>query len=209
MPKVHIVGGGMAYVAMFNHFGWEVVEDWASSDLIQFTGGEDVNPALYGEIALDCTHFNEHRDTEEKLVYQLARDNNIPMAGICRGAQFLNVMNGGKLYQHVNGHGLAGTHPIRSVMGNSTIFVTSTHHQLMRPHPRGVLEGYAAGLSPTKYYMGEDGEVVSVKDDPVEAEVVWYEDTKCLCFQPHPEHFGAHSTRAYYEALLNKYILGE
>lgn len=34
------------------------------------------------------------------------------MVGICRGAQFLNVMAGGKMIQHVEGHAIHGTHEI-------------------------------------------------------------------------------------------------
>jgi len=66
---------------------------------VVFTGGADVSPFMYGEKKLSVTCNDEHRDEQEKLFFE--RYTKVPKVGICRGGQFLNVMNGGKMWQHV------------------------------------------------------------------------------------------------------------
>lgn len=57
--------------------------DHLKPDLMVFTGGEDVNPALYGEKPHVSTRFNEKRDRFERQVWTDYKD--IPKIGICRG----------------------------------------------------------------------------------------------------------------------------
>src|SRR5690606_5736000 len=70
--------------------------------MLVFTGGHDVDPALYGEPVGEYTSCNKKRDILESTIYSCYR--NFPKIGVCRGAQFLTVMNGGGLIQHVNNH---------------------------------------------------------------------------------------------------------
>ncbi|MNR49918.1 hypothetical protein D3C85_1693660 [compost metagenome] len=52
-----------------------------------------------------------------------------------------------------------------------------------------------------------DGEEIAYIDKPrVDIEAMFYKDTNSLCFQPHPEFYGAHSTREYYFELLERYL---
>ena len=60
MRKVYIVGGGGDYKSMFEGEGWEVVDCFSKADLIQFTGGADVSPALYGESTHPQTELYNH-----------------------------------------------------------------------------------------------------------------------------------------------------
>jgi len=100
--KVLIVGGDSIIANMFSKRGWDVTTNTLdpSIDLVQFTGGEDVTPSLYGEQAHAATSCNPARDDREAKIF-LSFKNKVPMAGICRGAQFLNVMNKGSMWQHV------------------------------------------------------------------------------------------------------------
>ncbi len=67
---------------------------------VLLTGGHDVNPALYGEEPIpECGKSNPERDFMERIILDLALQNDIPVLGICRGIQFLNVFLGGTLYQ--------------------------------------------------------------------------------------------------------------
>lgn len=69
-------------------------------DGLLFTGGHDVNPALYDEQKLDvCGNTLVIRDELEKYVFERAVERDIPMLGICRGLQLFNVLYGGTLYQ--------------------------------------------------------------------------------------------------------------
>lgn len=204
MPKVCIIGGGFSYSRMFTEKGWGVVDFMTQADMVQFCGGEDVSPEFYGEHLHPATYCNRRRDEYEAKLYQQALLLGIPMAGICRGGQFLNVMNGGSLYQHVQNHALKTTHACKSEMLSQVVDVTSTHHQMMRMGDGAVLEGWSWNLSPRKETC-EDG-TIRVVEEKEEPEVVYYPDTNSLCFQPHPEFLGAERTRAYYFECLHHYL---
>lgn len=210
MPKVYIVGHAGAYAQMFLQKGWEVVDSMSQADLVQFTGGADVSPHLYGEKLHPQTGNDERRDIMEMEEYLQAARLRLPCAGICRGGQFLNVMSGGKLYQHVSNHALRGTHEAFSETLGQHVNVTSTHHQMMRPGPHSYLEGWAEGLSVNKQSMPkldeETYEPLFELGPGVDPEVVFYEGTQCLCFQPHPEFPGADETRDYYFLLLARFF---
>ena len=63
------------------------------------TGGEDVNPAYYGKSneLSKCEEINHYRDTLEMALISRARLLRMPVFGICRGEQILNVALGGSL----------------------------------------------------------------------------------------------------------------
>ncbi len=61
------------------------------------SGGNDVDPQMYGEIRTEGMSIAPERDKTEKRMIELALQKNIPILGICRGMEFLNVYFGGKL----------------------------------------------------------------------------------------------------------------
>lgn len=66
------------------------------------TGGVDVDPARYGEAReATVTNVEADRDTFEFALLQAARDRVIPVFGICRGLQVMNVAFGGSLFQDI------------------------------------------------------------------------------------------------------------
>jgi len=187
--SVHIVGHDGLIEAMFLKNGWEVTS-FDKSSFIQFTGGEDVDPMLYGEPKHPRTYSNPDRDSYESHLFHQAVDEGKNLLGICRGAQFLNVMSGGSMYQDVNNHAIGGTHdaivdiPLSKYQVGETVAVTSTHHQMMRPGPSADIL-LIANLS-TRL---EDGWMNNQVDfESGDMEVLWYEKTQALCFQPHPEY---------------------
>lgn len=205
--KVMIVNGNDEYVQMFIKLGFTIAKMEDTPDLICFTGGEDVNPALYGEKPHPSTYFNTTRDEQEMLVYQHALKLDIPMVGICRGGQFLHVMNGGKLYQDVDNHALYETHAAFDTVTGEEVQVTSTHHQMMK-YTFGEGELVAvAHLTDSKSYV-KDGVITEVRSarNTQDPEVIWHADTNCLCFQPHPEFVDADSTYLYFKNLLTRYL---
>jgi len=65
-----------------------------------FTGGHDVNPALYHEETLEvCGTPCQDRDAMESVLFQQILQLDKPALGICRGLQLFNVLLGGTLYQ--------------------------------------------------------------------------------------------------------------
>jgi gamma-glutamyl-gamma-aminobutyrate hydrolase PuuD len=71
-------------------------------DAVLLSGGPDVAPARYGAPAHPCTdRAREERDAAELAVLDRAMAAGLPVLGICRGAQLLNVARGGTLHQHL------------------------------------------------------------------------------------------------------------
>lgn len=202
MPKVFVVGSDFSVRNMFLRQGWTLVDNIDEAvSLIQFTGGEDVDPSYYGETRHPRTYSNPKRDAAEAAIYN-EWVGKVPMAGICRGGQFLNVMNGGKMWQHVNNHALSGTHEAFCRVSETPVQVTSTHHQMMIPAPQGkvLLTASVATQYETATTLIEGG-----MDD---TECVLYMDTSCLCFQPHPEYVDInHECQTLYFKYLDRFIL--
>lgn len=66
-----------------------------------FTGGQDLNPALYGEEMELSGELCNERDVMEKILFQRVLELDKPAFGICRGLQLFNVLLGGTLYQDI------------------------------------------------------------------------------------------------------------
>jgi len=69
-----------------------------------FTGGADLDPGLYGEVPAGAADCDPERDRLEGEAWQAAARRSVPVLGICRGMQAINVFSGGKLRQHVDAH---------------------------------------------------------------------------------------------------------
>lgn len=85
-------------------------------DALFLSGGGDVDPVLYHSNE-DAYHVNPNRDRFEMALIEYALEQNIPVLGICRGCQLLNVTLGGTLQTIRNDPQL------------------KTYHNRLRPHP--------------------------------------------------------------------------
>jgi putative glutamine amidotransferase len=65
-------------------------------------GGKDVFPGLYDAPAKDAYQYDAARDDMEVYWAERARDEGIPVLGICRGAQLMNVVCGGTLHADIS-----------------------------------------------------------------------------------------------------------
>ncbi len=127
-------------------------------DGLLLTGGVDLDPALYGEARHPaCDKSDPARDWTELLFVRWARADKMPLLGVCRGIQAMNVAGGGDLYQDVADlypgaikHDYFPTateygrdqlsHPVRVVagsqlarlLGEEELSVNSMHHQGVR-----------------------------------------------------------------------------
>jgi GMP synthase-like glutamine amidotransferase len=199
--RVFVIGGGYQYIKMFHDAGFKGASSVADADVLCFTGGEDVSPSIYGEKPLNTTNFNPDRDQYEIDLFIEAVAKDKPMVGICRGGQFLNVMSGGKLFQHVTNH--TRTHPVKTFDGRIIPGMTSTHHQMMIPGKDGKVlatAGEATSAQGDGFFIARD------KDAHEDTEVVFYSNPATLCFQPHPE-FGEGECQDYFWDCFDENIL--
>lgn len=140
-----------------------------------FTGGQDVDPALYGAPRSEkCGLANHDRDVLEQRIFEYALTADKPVFGICRGIQLINVLCGGTLYQdlpteykgtkktehHMQPPYDVACHqveiisntPLENVLKKSTLSVNSYHHQ--------AIKDLAENLKPMA--ISEDGLVEAV-----------------------------------------------
>lgn len=73
-------------------------------DGVVVTGGHDINPVLYAADPEVEPRYDEERDDFEQAVIQYALKHDLPLLGICRGAQLINVLRGGSLFQDLRIH---------------------------------------------------------------------------------------------------------
>jgi len=192
--KILVVGGSRGYASWMDLIDGEVefIEDNVShvekADLILFTGGEDVDPSVYGHKKNPKTSSNKSRDLREMDFYNAARSIGKAMIGVCRGAQFLTaVQPGGKLVQHVNGHAVFNPHEIVFYDG-SKMLATSTHHQMMYPFDVRSYEviAWSSPAISDIYEFGSTSDSMTRMPSDCEPEIVYYRDSRCLAIQPHP-----------------------
>ena len=70
-------------------------------DGVVITGGHDVDPVLYAQESEVNPRYDPQRDAFESAIIDDAVERDLPMLGICRGAQLLNVRLGGDLFQEL------------------------------------------------------------------------------------------------------------
>ena len=194
--KVFVLpGGGYAsVVSLFCQMGAKKASSHLDADLVVFLGGSDVNPALYKENPVEeVTSWDPNRDAREQTIFHACKAKGIPMFGICRGAQFLHVMNGGRLWQHVDSH--LGHHLIYDIEEDLVVQASSTHHQMMRYDDDIGINLIAITEEPIAGKVkAEEGEYDVADDAIIEVEACFYSSTKCLCIQGHPEYGPAEFT---------------
>jgi putative glutamine amidotransferase len=79
-------------------------EAWTAMDGLLLSGGADLDPARYGEPASGTHRVEPGRDALEDEGYRAALEAGVPILGVCRGLQAINVFGGGSLVQHLDGH---------------------------------------------------------------------------------------------------------
>lgn len=176
-----------------------------SIDALLFTGGADIDPSEYGEP--DHPHLggcSPRRDAVEVPLMKYAWENtNIPILGICRGLQMMNVCRGGTLWQDLHSqhpthlhtsslNSFGVCHMVKvnpdSVIGE--IFpdympVNSFHHQ--------AIKDLAPGMRPVAWSPDGLIEAIEAEDHPCR-----------IAFQWHPE--AMYDTHDHFADMFKRFV---
>jgi len=155
----------------------EIVTIVSRLDGMVFTGGNDIEPRYYGEeFSKLIGEISPRRDTHEmKLLSHIIEKTEIPILGICRGHQLINIAMGGSLYQDMKSSGMEDhfylnspmNHPVHHVKveensrlgrvaGGDTLRVNSYHHQCINEVGRDlVVTASHRGIVEAVEYTGE------------------------------------------------------
>ena len=191
------------------------------NNVIVLWGGEDINSWIYREKhwQTGLEHPMSRRDAREFNIVFDAKAKGIPIIAVCRGAQLMTAIAGGKLIQHVYHH--AGQHHEIKTDDGRVMLANSYHHQMC------YLEGGANGdgrvdheliawshPNRSSIYYGSEGtyspELPATRElGWREPEVFWLPAWKALCIQGHPEYRsdGVAEYEDYCCELVKKYIL--
>jgi len=147
-------------------------------DGIMFSGGPDIAPSFYGQtLSPYCGNISEERDNNELILFKEAIKSDLPIFGICRGLQIMNVALGGTLYQDIPteldfclDHEMSekcedkqhfvnvekGT-PLYGIFKKERIEVNSYHHQAIKNLAPGLcVSAYSEdGVAEAAYLPGE------------------------------------------------------
>jgi len=203
--KIYVVGNATNYASFMQEY--ELVNNIEDANVVLFTGGEDVTPSYYGCLPHHTTFNSEYRDKREKAIFDQIRPNQFVL-GICRGSQFLCVMNGGILVQNCDNHGVWGGHEITN--GKDVYTITSIHHQMQFPYFLNEKEYdllyWAEGRS-TKY-EGDKIDPNLIKKFGEPEIVLYHKEGKpvCLAVQGHPEMIPNSPVAEMIDNLINEYI---
>lgn len=175
----------------------QIEEEIKSTDLLCFGGGEDIHTSIYGHrnIHSHCGPMISLRDVYEIQAFNIALKHEVPMLGICRGAQLLCALSGGALIQDIDARHTHGGH-ILETKEWGPIPMTSTHHQMMWPFKMKKEEFDLLGwIDPIikkgdrpRAYLYDAKQLPDVVPDK-EPEIVFFPKTRVLAVQGHPEYY--------------------
>jgi len=157
-----------------------------SVDGLLLPGGWDVDPSFYGESRDEKTEETDPElDETELSMFRQARERHIPVLGICRGQQVINVAMGGTLVQHLEGHAvreLGRSHLAHAIevdpssefgraAGEHKVRVNSLHHQAIKALGEGLQQSARGEDGTVEGVESDDGLIVAVQCHPEELTV--------------------------------------
>lgn len=174
-------------------------------DGLLLPGGVDLHPSMYGEEAEGERTYSENRDKMEPELFRMALAAGIPILGICRGCQLINVALGGTLYQDIGGlvssekhmdikHLNGGAHMVTverkstlyGILGSTEISVNSLHHQAVKE-------------------LGEGLRIVAKSPEGIIEAIERPGVPFCAAVQWHPEHMaGKKEQRAIFSRFVKE-----
>jgi putative glutamine amidotransferase len=155
-------------------------------DGLMLAGGADVDPAAYGaEARAETTGTWPERDRFELALTRRALERDMPVLGICRGMQLLNVALGGTLVQHLpealgndvhrSAAGSFGEHEVRLEPGTLACRTAGAERLAVKSHHHQGLEQVGEGLLVSGRAVGDDlAEAIELPEHRFALGVLWH-----------------------------------
>jgi putative glutamine amidotransferase len=189
------------------------VEDIGKCDGFVLTGGVDIEPSYYdGEATYENQppEFQPTRDAFEKKIYEHAKEKKLPVLGICRGMQLINVLEGGSLIQDL---GMEGNERHKAAAADKQHSVNIAPGSLLQD-----ISGTTRGLVNSAHHQAIDENTLSDQlqpnawstDDPSIVEGLEYKEPEgkpfMLCVQWHPERIPGKESNPLSQNIKEKFI---
>lgn len=185
-------------------------EDIARCDGFVLTGGIDVDPSFYNappDYENGPPAFNPGRDRFEREIYNYSQIHKLPVLGVCRGLQLINILEGGSLIQDLKPTGNKKhrkeekdkEHPVTTEEGTllfeisgASGFVNSAHHQAADPQQLG------SNLKISAY--ADDNTVEGLEFDDKSGKAFM------LCVQWHPERMKEKELNPFSQKIKERFL---
>lgn len=164
-------------------------------------GGDDISPDLYGGELVATARLDPARDALEQRLVSEALQRSIPVLGICRGSQMLNVALGGTLDQDAYGT-FTQSRKVKTILprkfvrpcdGTRLADIAGTEQMTVNSLHSQAVKKLGEGLRIAAKDLGGMTQAIERVRDPFALGVQW-----------HPEHlFYAHRQRAIFAALVH------
>lgn len=158
-------------------------------DGLVLSGGTHVHPGRYGQQPEVTANYDRKRDATDQRLLEEAERIGIPVLGICRGAQFINVFHGGSLCQNVTPFRVHTRHrPLLLPMQTVRVVKTSRLGHIMQSSMIGANRIHSQAIK----RLGRNLRVVAVDNDLFVQAIENTHDQWLMGVQWHPEYLLYH-----------------
>ena len=159
-----------------------------SCDGFIISGGDDLDPAFYGETNTASTPTLKEIDLVDQKIVNYCVKTGKPLLGICRGMQAINVFLGGSLYQDIPNH-KETFHEIKSLglFSEENFIVNTFHHQAIKVLAKGL-------------------KVIAIHEPDGIIEAIIHESLPIIAIQWHPEQMADSTSSKDLINIFKKYL---
>ncbi len=182
----------------------------AHADALLLSGGADFDARYFGEQNIEgLTEYDSQRDYHEFMLFRAALDRALPVLGICRGMQLINIALGGDIYQDLPSqypikplnHSVldterhVGVHEISIVQGSQLSQILGEEHLMVNSRHHQAIKSLAPTLRASAH--STDGVIEAIEG---------YAERKILGVQWHPENMATDGNSEQVKHLFNFFV---